>query len=144
LLLIWLQAFLFFLDSGLSLHCLWGFFVRRFMVSFFLRPRCFFPSTFLFPGFKFSFSTALGCPFPKAPLFLFWFSFLVLPNIFHFLGSILPDLKVCYTVIGDKWFWPRVRARTLRAPVFLGSLSRQTGRDYVHACLYIHKTNVDT
>jgi hypothetical protein len=25
-------------------------------------------------------------------------------------------------------FWPRVRARALRAPVFLGSLARQTGR----------------
>jgi hypothetical protein len=25
-------------------------------------------------------------------------------------------------------FWPRVRARALRAPVFLGSLTRQTGR----------------
>jgi hypothetical protein len=25
-------------------------------------------------------------------------------------------------------FWPRVRARALRAPVFLGSLPRQTGR----------------
>jgi len=24
-------------------------------------------------------------------------------------------------------FWPRVRARALRAPVFLGSLTRQTG-----------------
>ncbi len=65
-----------------------------------------------FPGFKFSFSSALGCPFPKASLFLFivsvFFPFpglqcflflgfrasfsqsegsLVLPNIFHFLGS---------------------------------------------------------
>ncbi len=26
------------------------------------------------------------------------------------------------------WFWPRVRARALRAPVFLSSLPRQTGR----------------
>jgi hypothetical protein len=25
-------------------------------------------------------------------------------------------------------FWPRVRARALRAPVFLGALPRQTGR----------------
>jgi hypothetical protein len=25
-------------------------------------------------------------------------------------------------------FWPRVRARALRAPVFLGALARQTGR----------------
>ncbi len=30
--------------------------------------------------------------------------------------------------IGTSGFWPRVRARALRAPVFLGSLPRPTGR----------------
>jgi hypothetical protein len=29
---------------------------------------------------------------------------------------------------GTTGFWPRVRARALRAPVFLGALPRQTGR----------------
>jgi hypothetical protein len=32
------------------------------------------------------------------------------------------------TYIVTSGFWPRVRARALRAPIFLGSLPRQTGR----------------
>jgi hypothetical protein len=33
---------------------------------------------------------------------------------------------VCYLLTSG--FWPHVRARALRAPVFLGALPRQTGR----------------
>ncbi len=32
------------------------------------------------------------------------------------------------TILKTSGFWPRVRARALRAPVFLGSLPHQTGR----------------
>jgi hypothetical protein len=35
-------------------------------------------------------------------------------------------MKGCY--LATSGFWPRVRARALRAHVFLGSLTRQTGR----------------
>jgi hypothetical protein len=36
--------------------------------------------------------------------------------------------KTLNEYINTSGFWPRVRARALRAPVFLGSLPRQTGR----------------
>jgi hypothetical protein len=45
-----------------------------------------------------------------------------------------PVLNICTVyslltlVFTTSRFWPRVRARALRAPVFLGALPRQTGR----------------
>jgi hypothetical protein len=44
----------------------------------------------------------------------------------HFRGF-FPKL-LFLTIILNSGFWPRVRARALRAPVFLGSLPRQLGR----------------
>jgi hypothetical protein len=36
-------------------------------------------------------------------------------------------LHIVWELYITSGFWPRVRARALRAPVFLGSLKRQTG-----------------
>ncbi len=51
-----------------------------------------------------------------------------------YLGFI-PSASTCFTchvtaepIFITSGFWPRLRARALRAPVFLGSLPRQTGR----------------
>jgi hypothetical protein len=42
--------------------------------------------------------------------------------------TILSKIKFFEEYIYTSGVWPRVRARALRAPVFLGSLPRQTGR----------------
>jgi hypothetical protein len=39
-----------------------------------------------------------------------------------------PNEETLFGYISTSGFWPRVRARALRAPVFLGSLPRPTGR----------------
>jgi hypothetical protein len=36
-------------------------------------------------------------------------------------------VTLLYYYLLTSWFWPRVRARALRAPVFLGALPRLTG-----------------
>ena len=42
--------------------------------------------------------------------------------------QIIRQNRNCGTLYTTSGFWPRVRARALRAPVFLGPLVRQTGR----------------
>ncbi len=44
-------------------------------------------------------------------------------NKFFVISTMLYNVHYKYT----SGFWPRVRARKLRAPVFLGSLTRKTG-----------------
>jgi hypothetical protein len=41
---------------------------------------------------------------------------------------IYDEMRKFIPIYSTSGFWPRVRARALRAPVFLGSLPRQTGR----------------
>jgi hypothetical protein len=64
---IWLQAFLFFLDSGLSLHCLWVSLSGDPWFPFSLGPGVSFPRYFFFLVSSFPFTVLLGYPFPKAP-----------------------------------------------------------------------------
>jgi hypothetical protein len=60
-----------------------------------------------------------------------------LPNsqeeVFKFEEQVMKNVILCLffpntTILITSGFWPRVRARALRAPVFLGSLTRQKGR----------------
>ncbi len=89
---------------------------------FYLCPMLWYVPCFMICSLTYKYSTISALLYDMSPILILWI-FLYSKKCFLFC-----DLLPLYPYSMTSGFWPRVRARALRAPVFLGSLPRPTGR----------------